>query len=145
MRASDGPMAMETTYTWTDEGDGTRMRLRNCGGPSGFAKLTAPIMAAAVRRATTKDLARLKEILEGQAWPTSGPPRVGPARLMSEARSQLDDPTTRRPAPVLASSASSVALIRGWTTLSKRRGMTLTGPRMLVHRIWPNGAQTNPL
>jgi uncharacterized membrane protein len=66
MRASDGPMAMETTYTWTDEGDGTRMRLRNCGGPSGFATLTAPIMAAAVRRATTKDLARLKEILEAQ-------------------------------------------------------------------------------
>jgi uncharacterized protein YndB with AHSA1/START domain len=67
MRASDGPMAMETTYTWTDEGDGTRMRLRNRGGPSGFAKLTAPIMAAAVRRATTRDLARLKEILEAQA------------------------------------------------------------------------------
>ena len=67
MRASDGPMAMETTYTWTDEGDRTRMRLRNCGGPSGFATLTAPIMAAAVRRATTKDLTRLKEILEAQA------------------------------------------------------------------------------
>jgi hypothetical protein len=61
------PMAMETTYTWTDEGAGTRMRLRNRGGPSGFAKITAPIMAAAVRRATTKDLARLKEILEAQA------------------------------------------------------------------------------
>ena len=67
MQASDGPMAMETTYTWTDEGDGTRMRLRNRGGPSGFATITAPIMAAAVRRATTKDLARLKEILEAQA------------------------------------------------------------------------------
>ncbi len=67
MRASDGPMAMETTYTWTDEGDGTRMRLCNRGGPSGFATITAPIMAAAVRRATTKDLARLKEILEAQA------------------------------------------------------------------------------
>jgi hypothetical protein len=67
MRASDAPMAMETTYTWTDEGDGTRMRLRNRGGPSGFAKITAPIMAAAVRRATAKDLARLKEILEAQA------------------------------------------------------------------------------
>src|SRR5215212_10501480 len=55
MRASDGPMAMETTYTWTDEGHGTRMRLRNRGGPSGLATITAPIMAAAVRRATTKD------------------------------------------------------------------------------------------
>jgi uncharacterized protein YndB with AHSA1/START domain len=67
MRASDGPMAMETTYTWTDEGHGTRMRLRNRGGPSGLATITAPIMAAAVRRATTKDLARLKELLEAQA------------------------------------------------------------------------------
>jgi uncharacterized protein YndB with AHSA1/START domain len=67
MRASDGPMAMETTYTWTDEGGGTRMRLRNRGGPSGFAKFIAPVMAAATRRATSKDLARLKEILEAQA------------------------------------------------------------------------------
>jgi uncharacterized protein YndB with AHSA1/START domain len=65
MRASDAPMAMETTYTWSDVGDGTRMTLRNRGGPRGFAKITAPIMAAATRRATTKDLARLKEILEG--------------------------------------------------------------------------------
>jgi len=40
------------------------MTLRNRGTPSGFAKLTAPMMEWAVRRATTKDLASLKHLLE---------------------------------------------------------------------------------
>jgi hypothetical protein len=31
---------------------------------AGFAKVTAPMMAAAMRRANDKDLARLKRILE---------------------------------------------------------------------------------
>jgi uncharacterized protein YndB with AHSA1/START domain len=64
MRTADGPFPMETTYTWSDEGPGTRMTLRNRGEPSGFARLTAPMMEAAMRRATTKDLARLRAILE---------------------------------------------------------------------------------
>jgi len=42
----------------------TRMTLRNRGDPSGFSRLTAPIMERAMRRATTKDLARLKALLE---------------------------------------------------------------------------------
>lgn len=67
MRTADGPFPMETTYTWEPVGDGvTRMTLRNRGNPSGFAGLTAPVMARAMRRATTKDLARLKGILESQ-------------------------------------------------------------------------------
>ena len=65
MRTSEGPFPMETTYTWSDSGDGTVMRLRNRGAPAGFAKVAAPVMATAVRRATTKDLRRLKAILEG--------------------------------------------------------------------------------
>jgi hypothetical protein len=55
---------METTYTWEPVAGGTRMTLRNRGNPSGFAQLAAPLMERAMRRATTKDLARLKVILE---------------------------------------------------------------------------------
>jgi DNA-binding FadR family transcriptional regulator len=40
------------------------MALRNRGGPSGLARVIGPAMAMAVRRATRKDLERLKEILE---------------------------------------------------------------------------------
>jgi hypothetical protein len=63
-RTSDGPFAMETTYTWDDVPGGTRMTLRNRGEPSGFASVTAPAMAAAMRRANRMDLRRLKELLE---------------------------------------------------------------------------------
>jgi uncharacterized protein YndB with AHSA1/START domain len=65
MRTAQGPFPMETTYTWTalDEGR-TRMTLRNKGEPAGFAKVTAPVMVSAMRRANTKDLAALKRILE---------------------------------------------------------------------------------
>jgi uncharacterized protein YndB with AHSA1/START domain len=64
MRTSDGPFPMETTYTWAPVEGGTRMTLRNRGNPRGFAQLTAPLMERAMRRATTKDLARLKSLLE---------------------------------------------------------------------------------
>lgn len=65
MRTAQGPFPMETTYTWEAVAEGgTRMELRNQGEPSGFGRVAAPAMAAAVRRATTKDLARLKRLLE---------------------------------------------------------------------------------
>ena len=68
MRTSEGPFPMETRYMWRDlpEG-GTRMTLRNIGEASGLAGIAAPIMAAAMRRANRKDLARLKGILEDRA------------------------------------------------------------------------------
>jgi uncharacterized protein YndB with AHSA1/START domain len=68
MRTADGPFAMETTYAWDDADDGgTVMTLRNRGEPSGFSRLTAPLIATAVRRANRKDLERLKTILEAGA------------------------------------------------------------------------------
>ncbi len=64
MATAEGPFPMETTYTWADEGDGTRMTLRNAGEPAGFASLSAPLMARAMRRANEADLRLLKELLE---------------------------------------------------------------------------------
>jgi hypothetical protein len=65
MSTADGPFAMETTYTWADTADGeTRMTLRNRGTPTGSVAVTAPAMAAAMRRANRRDLDQLKQILE---------------------------------------------------------------------------------
>jgi uncharacterized protein YndB with AHSA1/START domain len=65
MRTAEGPFPMETTYTWSDAGDGaTRMTLRNRGEPAGFKRVAAPLMERAVRRANRKDLACLKAVVE---------------------------------------------------------------------------------
>ena len=64
MRTSGGPFPMQTTYTWSDAGDGTDMTLRNTGQPRGFSVLAGAFMAPMMRRATRKDLANLKSILE---------------------------------------------------------------------------------
>ncbi len=65
MSTAEGPFPMRTTYLFADAADGaTLMTLRNRGEPSGFARVAAPAMAAAMRRANAKDLRRLKELLE---------------------------------------------------------------------------------
>jgi hypothetical protein len=67
MSTAEGPFPMETTYAFADAGpNATRMTLRNRGEPSGFAKVAASAMAAAMRRANGKDLRRIKAILEGR-------------------------------------------------------------------------------
>lgn len=68
MRTAEGPFPMETAYTWAAVGqNSTRMTLRNRGEPSGFGRLAAPFMEAAMRRANQEDLACLKALLEGRA------------------------------------------------------------------------------
>ena len=68
MSTAEGPFPMETTYAWEDAGpERTRMTLRNRGAPAGFAKVAAPMMARAMRRANRQDLRRLKEVLERDA------------------------------------------------------------------------------
>ena len=65
MSTAQGPFPMETTYSWEDAGESrTRMTLRNHGEPSGFASLSAMLVARAMRRANEGDLRRLKEVLE---------------------------------------------------------------------------------
>jgi uncharacterized membrane protein len=67
MATTEGPFPMETTYAWADAPDGgTRMTLTNRGEPRGFSKVAAPVVAAAMRRANEKDLARLKQIVESR-------------------------------------------------------------------------------
>lgn len=74
MRTSQGPFPMETTYAWEPVEGGTRMTLRNRGTPSGFGSVAAPIMARAMRRANTKDLAALRTLLEkGEPEPGDRP------------------------------------------------------------------------
>jgi Polyketide cyclase / dehydrase and lipid transport len=67
MRTAEGPFPMEAIYEWDDVArDSTRMSLRNRGEPFGFSGVAAPMMGLAMKRANTKDLARLKVILESQ-------------------------------------------------------------------------------
>lgn len=65
MQTSDGPFSMCTEYSWSSVGpDSTLMTLRNYGEPDGFARIVAPAMSLAMRRAMTQDLAALARIVE---------------------------------------------------------------------------------
>lgn len=65
MSTAEGPFPMETTYRFEDAPEGaTRVTLRNRGEPSGFAKVTAPVIGRATQRANRKDLKLLKQLLE---------------------------------------------------------------------------------
>jgi len=66
MQTDGKPFPMRTTYEWVAAGAGTRMVLRNTGKPTGFAAIGAKPMAAAMRSAMTKDLARIRTLLESR-------------------------------------------------------------------------------
>ena len=67
MRTAEGPFPMQTTYMWEAINENqTRMRLNNSGLPTGFASLAAPLLGRMIRQANVKDLALLKQVLEGQ-------------------------------------------------------------------------------
>ncbi|PVG83947.1 ATPase [Nocardioides gansuensis] len=66
METAQGPFPMRTTYGWEPVEGGTRMTLNNTGEPSGFARFGAPVLEKAMTRATSKDLARLKSLLESR-------------------------------------------------------------------------------
>ncbi len=70
MTTAEGPFPMTTEYVWSAiDAEHTRMTLRNHGQPTGFSKLTAPLMASAMRRAMTQDLRDLKQLLESRQHP----------------------------------------------------------------------------
>jgi uncharacterized protein YndB with AHSA1/START domain len=73
MQTAQAPFPMQTTYTWAEVIGGTRMALGNTGAPSGFSQLAGLFMAPMIRRATRKDLLKLKSILEAGAASGSGP------------------------------------------------------------------------
>jgi hypothetical protein len=68
MATAQGPFPMETTYTWEDTANGTKMSLRNRGEPSGFTAVTAPVLTLVMRRANQADLRRLKAIWTSPAF-----------------------------------------------------------------------------
>ena len=65
MSTSEGPFPMETTYEFKPLGENlTYMSLTNRGIPSRFSKIFKLFMILAMKRANTKDLKKLKHLLE---------------------------------------------------------------------------------
>ena len=64
MQTAQGPFPMATIYAWRDAPGGTEMTMTNRGNPAGFKSVLAPVMAAAMRRAMTRDLAALARLME---------------------------------------------------------------------------------
>jgi len=55
---------MTIRYTFADADGGTKMTIRVRGDGSGFYKVAAPLLGIMVKRNVSKDLERLKVLLE---------------------------------------------------------------------------------
>jgi hypothetical protein len=62
-----GPMPMHVTYAFAPHPDGTLVRIRVRGGPGGFYRLAAPLLARQVRSSLAKDLRDLERRLTERA------------------------------------------------------------------------------
>jgi uncharacterized membrane protein len=65
MRSVKAPFPMRITYSVERDGEGTVVRNRIRGGPPGaLGRLAAPLLARMVKRNVTRDLHRLRDLLE---------------------------------------------------------------------------------
>ena len=65
--STDSPFPMRISYQFEDApGGGTVARIRIQGGGAWYYKLAGPLLGPAVRRNITKDLRRLKALLESE-------------------------------------------------------------------------------
>jgi uncharacterized protein YndB with AHSA1/START domain len=64
LRSIKSPFPMTVTYAFTDAPEGTLASVRVEGGPEGLYRFAGNLMSPGVRRNITRDVRRLKEILE---------------------------------------------------------------------------------
>lgn len=62
-----GPMAVEASYLFRTEQEGTRVTCQIEMKPSGFSRLAEPLIAASVRREMSAEFGYLKDLLESRA------------------------------------------------------------------------------
>lgn len=93
METTDGPLEMETTYTWADAADGaTSMRLRNRGELSGFSHVLIPDHGCCrapgqpERPGRAEADPRARRIGSRQRWPSMSRRRLSPGRSGSVRR-----------------------------------------------------------
>ena len=67
MKSVKGPFPMEVSYRFQETPNGTLVRIHVQGEASGFYhRIAGPVMSRAVKRSVTKDLKRLKLLLESK-------------------------------------------------------------------------------
>ena len=64
--STDQPFPMTIRYEFADVSGGTKMTIRVQGEGGGFYQVAAPLLGMMVKRNVSKDLERLKELLESE-------------------------------------------------------------------------------
>jgi carbon monoxide dehydrogenase subunit G len=65
LRVVEGPLLLEVHHTFTAEGDGTRIDVVGEGEVGALFRMAEFLVVRAVKRQSSGDFARLKELLEG--------------------------------------------------------------------------------